>query len=695
MTSNPSYSVERCRDCSKSRRRRRSPDRSCICNVPDDDGNENEDAQQRQQRYRWNWWMAHPTRRRRVQRRRTMDDTMVVSAVTLLRIRTVQSVPTLRGGGMMEEDVPIPCGNCYPIQRRIRCSYHPFGCSSSSSSREWVVLSTRRMLRIFLGVAVVVSLACTLPPLQQPQPHPYRWNGVFVVGLSSLSSSSSSSYSSLSRMQQMPHPIPSLPPFRDLSKRVLVDVVVPSRRSSTTTTTNLLLMSISSTSNQNPNDLSERSRATSTTTPWHQYTIKELRNMVRDAVATTVGTASTATTIAVTNTTRTELPLQQQQQQQPSNTGHTIVWSKFKRKQDYIDYLVFLQHPPPPRWNRTKDAATHRNLRTNPTNPDTIQNHRSIAKKNNQEQRPSAIVSSSSSFRVRHNMPPLATPTSSSSSSNYYKSPKEYIFEQVYQRYPPIRPTTTTATSTATSTVAVSTSSSWSTESSSSSSSSSNMDVRQEYHPVMRQLAHSQHGSSSSSSSSSSTTTSTTEEEDPTSFAIQTADPMASICVQADMDIVCIGTASCTPGVTRGVSCTAVRLNWNRRSTATSTSASVVVTTPPSTPPGTTTIPEEEDDTPHKTGLIPEDHHMMGATTPRTASTFQSGTWIFDVGECTQVNNSYCCCCCVVCVRNYTVSTYITFADDEIQRCWHQSEYDVGMFIRHFDFVLNDNRLLQ
>ena len=31
---------------------------------------------------------------------------------------------------------------------------------------------------------------------------------------------------------------------------------------------------------------------------------------------------------------------------------------------------------------------------------------------------------------------------------------------------------------------------------------------------------------------------------------------------QSDLDVVFVGTASCTPGVTRGVSCTAIRLNW-------------------------------------------------------------------------------------------------------------------------------------
>ncbi len=34
---------------------------------------------------------------------------------------------------------------------------------------------------------------------------------------------------------------------------------------------------------------------------------------------------------------------------------------------------------------------------------------------------------------------------------------------------------------------------------------------------------------------------------------------------QSDMNVVFVGTASCTPGMTRGVSCTALCLNWRRK----------------------------------------------------------------------------------------------------------------------------------
>ena len=130
---------------------------------------------------------------------------------------------------------------------------------------------------------------------------------------------------------------------------------------------------------------------------------------------------------------------------------------------------------------------------------------------------------------------------------------KDALFEKVYTQYPPLRPTEDNAGYNNCTGVGED-------------------DIRQTYHPIFANNNNS----------------------------------------NSDMDIIFVGTASCTPGVTRGVSCTALRLNWRRRAV-------------PITP---------------MNGAVGTDA-TTAASIPN--GDFEGGTWLFDCGECTQVGYMYFC----------------------------------------------------
>jgi hypothetical protein len=138
---------------------------------------------------------------------------------------------------------------------------------------------------------------------------------------------------------------------------------------------------------------------------------------------------------------------------------------------------------------------------------------------------------------------PLSMP---SKKSNLGSAAKDAIFARVYKRYPPVLEQSNQNTSIE-------------------DVENDNMDIRQQYHPIFKNLPKS-----------------------------------------CDMDVAFVGTASCMPGITRGVSCTALRLNFSRQS-------------------------------------FPKLPSSLATTNPSSnaaaESTFVGGTWLFDCGECTQVSS--------------------------------------------------------
>jgi hypothetical protein len=234
--------------------------------------------------------------------------------------------------------------------------------------------------------------------------------------------------------------------------------------------------------------------------------------------------------------------------------------SRLKRKQDLVDYLA-------------------ENLPTNgETSKNGLEDNDMVGMLEE-----ASIPEPPKRTRPLH-MPPVAVveaPTIAETPIiNGEQSPKDILFEQLYERYPPLRPVNGEQHAVA---------------------KEDDMDVRQRYHPMLRNLT------------------------------------------TSDMDIVFVGTASCTPGVTRGVSCTALRLNWKRRA-------------------------------------LPVDGQKR--TTAPEYSGFAGGTWLFDVGECTQVSLGK--------TRDWSMRQ----GKGRNTRCWHQSEIyngDTHLFMLRFGCSLGQN----
>ena len=228
--------------------------------------------------------------------------------------------------------------------------------------------------------------------------------------------------------------------------------------------------------------------------------------------------------------------------------------SKLKRKQDLVHYLE--KHLPLPSTTTTTTTAA-----TSPKPSSSI-----IPKTQSPEGNPAEndssllteegdVVESATKMHPKPQQNP-STPTKQDQRPRSSPMPRlsflDAFYESIYRRYPPLRRTLVPKTKEPKEADGAN-------DDDNNENGADEEDIRQIYHPLVRN------------------------------------------CSTSDMDLVFVGTASCTPGITRSVSCTALRLNWSRR-----------------TKPQDVSSSEQERQT--------------------QQSSFTGGTWLFDAGECTQVS---------------------------------------------------------
>lgn len=232
------------------------------------------------------------------------------------------------------------------------------------------------------------------------------------------------------------------------------------------------------------------------------------------------------------------------------------VVSQLQRKQDLLEYLqsvLALQQQQP----QEKQFKEQSEVTTKATTTAT------------------RIIPTNKRTSVPLQMPPkpAVSKNKSHKNANGYESPKDLLFEKVMQRYP-------TAHLNNNNNIIINNNSPDDEEDDDDDSDiptspfSPVVDVRQEYHPVMQ------------------------------SFSRQWQ--------STDLDLILVGTASCMPSLTRGVSCTALRFNWKQR---------------------TTQLPNAK--------FVSQPQQPQKQQQPNQQQPFGGGIWLFDVGECTQVSNCH------------------------------------------------------